>query len=133
MIIRIIKFFSIFTILAIIFVYVNYFSNFVLPWQKKEIIETTLFWSGLNKFPENAEIIDIEKKGSLFTRQFIIEFKAEKEEIEKWKNSSKRLKNNIPKINGKTELYKISPGENGAIGGKVEIEENNVIINISWS
>ena len=133
MIIKIIKFFSIFTILAIIFVYVNYFSNFVLPWQKKEIIETTLFWSGLNKFPENAEIIDIEKRGSLFTRQFIIEFKAEKEEIEKWKNSSKRLKNNIPKINGKTELYKISPGENGAIGGKVEIKENNVIINISWS
>jgi hypothetical protein len=108
MIIRIIKFFSIFTILAIIFVYVNYFSNFVLPWQKKEIIETTLFWSGLNKFPENAEIIDIEKKGSLFTRQFIIEFKAEKEEIEKWKNSSKRLKNNIPKITLNTNAKNVS-------------------------
>ena len=104
-----------------------------MPWQKKEIIETTLLWSGLNKFPENAEIIDIEKRGSMFTRQFIIKFNAEKEEIQKWKNSSKRLKNNIPKINGKTELYRISPGENGAMGGKVEIEGNNVKINISWS
>lgn len=104
-----------------------------MPWQKEEIIETTLSWSGLNKFPEKAKIIDIQKKGSFFSRQLIIEFNAQKEEIQKWKNSSKRLKNNNPKIDGATELYTIYPGENGSLGGKVEIKEDNVKITMSWS
>ena len=130
---RNIKFTTMFTFLIVIFVYINYLSNVVMPWQKEEIINTTLSWSGLNKFPEKAKIIDIQKKGSLFSRQFVIEFNVQKKEIQKWKNSSKRLKNNIPKIDGATELYTIYPGENGSLGGKVEIKEDNVKITMSWS
>jgi hypothetical protein len=53
-----------------------------MPWQKEEIINTTLSWSGLNKFPEKAKIIDIQKKGSLFSRQFVNEFNVQKKEIQ---------------------------------------------------
>ena len=71
-----------FTFLIVIFVYINYLSNVVMPWQKEEIINTTLSWSGLNKFPEKAKIIDIQKKGSLFSRQFVNEFNVQKKEIQ---------------------------------------------------
>jgi len=104
-----------------------------MPWQKKEIIETTLLWGGLNELPKNAKFINMEKRGSLFTRQFIIEFISKKDDITNWKNQSKRLKDRIPKIKSQTELFEIYPGENGAMGGKVEIEGNKVTINISWS
>jgi hypothetical protein len=127
------KIFLILVLFVMVSVYLNYFSTFVMPWQKKEVIETTLFWGGLNELPKNAEFINMEKRGSMFTRQFIIEFTSDKEDITNWKNQSKRLKNKIPKIKSKTEIFEIHPGENGAYEGKVEIEGNKVKINISWS
>lgn len=104
-----------------------------MPWERNEIIKTSLNWGGLNEFPKNAEIINIEKKGSMFTRQFIIEFKSSDKEINSWIEKSKRLKNNIPKIENQTKIYEIYPGEENAFGGKVEINNNIVKINMSWS
>ncbi|UWX66523.1 hypothetical protein NZD85_11615 [Empedobacter stercoris] len=104
-----------------------------MPWERNEIIKTSLNWGGLNEFPKNAEIINIEKKGSMFTRQFIIEFKSSDKEINSWIEKSKRLKNNIPKIENQTKIYEIYPGKENAFGGKVEIKNNIVKINMSWS
>ncbi|MCA4782691.1 hypothetical protein IF125_10545 [Empedobacter stercoris] len=130
---KVLSYFLIFSVISIFSVYIIFFSNFVMPWERNEIIKTSLNWGGLNEFPKNAEIINIEKKGSMFTRQFIIEFKSSDKEINSWIEKSKRLKNNIPKIENQTKIYEIYPGEENAFGGKVEIKNNIVKINMSWS
>jgi hypothetical protein len=114
-------------------IYLNFFSNIVFPWRKDDAINTTLSWGGLYKLPEHIENLEIEQRGSAFSRQFIIKFSSGSKEIQKWILNSKRLKNNVPKINYKTKIYEIYPGENGAMGGKVEIDGLKVLINISWS
>jgi hypothetical protein len=124
---------SLIFVIIIVLIYLNSFSNIVFPWRKDEAINTTLSWGGLYKLPEHIENFEIEQRGSAFTRQFIIKFNSDQKEIKKWILNSKRLKNNVPKINYKTKIYEIYPGENGAMGGKVEIEGIKVLINISWS
>ncbi|WP_207534869.1 hypothetical protein [Desertivirga arenae] len=112
---------------------VAYLSNYVFPWQYQESIKATLAMGGLSSLPDYAEDIEIEKRGSPFTRQFIIEFRSTPIEIEKWIKNSKRLKTNKPRIVGETKVYEILPGENGAAGGRVEVTGNKVLINMSWS
>lgn len=112
---------------------VGYLTNVVFPWQREEAIEATIEMGGLSTLPKNIENVEIEKRGSMFTRQFIIEFDSDTIDIQKWIKNSKRLKNVIPKIKRHTKVYEIYPGENGAMGGKVEIENNKVSINMSWN
>ena len=76
----------------------------------------------------------IEKKGSPFTRQFIIEFEVNDiQEIVNWIRKRKRLQNNLPKTKENTQVFEIYPGENGAMGGKVIIDNHTVTIDMSWS
>jgi hypothetical protein len=117
----------------LVFTYFNFFSSIVFPWQKTEVIKTTLNWGGLAELPKEAENLNVEKSGSMFTRTFIIEFNSDQKEIEKWILNSKRLKNNKPKVKGVNETYEIYPGENESLGGKVSIEKGKVTIRISWS
>jgi len=129
----VLKILSMIFVLFIAIIYLNFFSNIVFPWKKEEAINTTLNWGGLSKLPDNIKNIEIEQRGSSITRQFIIKFNSDQNEIQKWILNSKRLKNNIPKINNKTKIYEIYPGENGAIGGKIEIDGKEVLINMSWN
>ena len=129
----ILKFSILIISVLIVIMYLIFFSNVVLPWKKEEAIKTTLNWEGLYKLPDHIKNLEIEQRGSAFTRQFIIKFSSDQNEIQKWILNSKRLKSNIPKINNKTKIYEIYPGENGAMGGKVEIEGAKVFINISWN
>ena len=129
----VLKILSLIFVLFIAIIYLNFFSNIVFPWKKEEAINTTLNWGGLSKLPDNMKNIEIEQRGSSITRQFIIKFSSEQNEIQKWILNSKSLQNNIPKINNKTKIYEIYPGENGAIGGKVEIAGKEVLINMSWN
>jgi hypothetical protein len=116
-----------------VFLYLNFFSSFVFPWQKEDAIKTTLYWGGLAKLPIEMENIKVRKEGSAFSRTFIIEFNATQKQIENWIINSKRLKNNFPKVNGENKTYEIFPGENESFGGKVNIENGKVNIKISWS
>ncbi|MEH6538078.1 MAG: hypothetical protein V7719_16880 [Psychroserpens sp.] len=118
--------------LLIIYIYVS--NTTVLPWEKEEVIQVTLEWGGLDELPAEIKNLEIDKKGSLFTRQFIIEFELDdSSKIDEWIKNSKRLKNNIPKIKGNTKVYEIYPGEIDSMGGKVEITEGKVLIDMSWS
>lgn len=119
--------------LGLFFLYLNFFSSYVMPWQKEEAIQSALTWGGLAALPENAEIIKIGKYGSVFTRQFKIQFTSSKAEIEKWILKSKRLKSNVPKFQKETKIYQIHPGELDSYGGEVTVEGNTVFISISWS
>ena len=117
----------------LVFGYLNFFSSIVFPWQKAEAIKTTLIWGGLAELPKEAENLNIEKSGSMFTRTFTIEFKAEQKKIENWILNSKRLKESKPKVKGVNKTYEIYPGENESLGGKVSIEKGKVTIRMSWS
>lgn len=130
---KVIKIISLLVFITMLFLYVNYFSSFVLPWQKEDAIKSALVWGGLHELPENAEILNIVKYGSLFTREFKIEFMSSKLEIEKWILKSKRLKNNKPKIENGVKIFNIYPGELNSLGGEVKIHENKVSITMSWS
>lgn len=112
-----------------------YISNsYVFPWEKQNVIETTLEWGGLNKLPNEIKNITIEKRGNPFTRQFIIEFEAnDYNEIDLWIKQCKRLKNNTPKIKNHIKIYEVYPGEQKSSGGTVEIDGEKVRINMSWS
>ncbi len=125
--------FSVFLILSIVSLYIIFFSNYVMPWDKEEAIKTTLNWCGLRELPKNSEIITLEKRVSIFTRQFIVEFVSSENEIKDWIKKSKRLKNNQPKLNSNKVIYEIYPGEDDSYGGKVEIKNDTVKINMSWS
>lgn len=130
---KIAKIISILFLLIIFFLYLNCFSSFVMPWQKEDAIKCALSWGQLENLPEKAEIISMEKRGSIFTRQFIIEFESSESEIKKWMQQSKGFQNNIPKIRKNTKVYEIHPKSLQSYGGRVEITGNKVLINMSWS
>jgi hypothetical protein len=128
-----IKIIGLLLLLISTFLYLDLFSSIVFPWQRKEAIETTLNWGGLAELPKEAEIVNVEKEGSAFTRTFIVEFKATESEIENWILKSKRLKNTGPKMRGQIKTYEIYPGEDKSLGGKVNVENGKVTIRMSWS
>lgn len=123
---------SLFIILTL-YIYLQFFSGYVFPWDKQEATQTITKWGGLAPLPVRMEEIYIEKKGSPFTRQFTIEFTASDKQIENWIKNSKRLKNNPPQEKASKKIYDIHPGEADSFGGNVEIEESNVKINMSRS
>jgi len=120
-------------ILCILYMYIEVFSGFVLPWDKQESIQTTLEWGGLAPLPVKTSNVNIEKTGLIFTREFIIEFKATENQLKDWIKNSKRLKNNIPKLQGSRRIYDIHPDEEESFGGNVKVEDNSVTIKMSWS
>jgi len=119
--------------IVVLIVVVEYFSTYVFPWHRESAIKATIEIGGLSKLPYDLNNLEIEKYGGMFTRQFIIKFHSSKEEIQNWINKSKRLKSATPKSNGLKKTYEIYPGENGTFGGKVEIQGNDVLIDMSSS
>jgi hypothetical protein len=114
---------------------VPYFANIVMPWNKTEAIETALSWGGLANIPNSALNIIVDTEGSMFTREFIIEFNCECDDIEEWISQSPGLKNINPAIEDHGILIYQVPGKEGAIGGIVTIDKNKgkVTIDMSWS
>jgi hypothetical protein len=117
----------------LLFVYLNFFSGFVFPWQKMDAIQTTLSWGGLAELPKVSENLTVEKDGGIFTRSFKIQFKANQSEINSWISKSKRLKDNLPKVKGERKIFDIYPGEKESFGGNVTVEKGMVTIRMSWS
>ncbi|MTH14658.1 hypothetical protein [Flavobacterium sp. LC2016-01] len=130
---RIIKILSVLLFLGIFFLYLNFFSSFVMPWQRDDAIKAALSWGQLKELPHDADIIHLEKRGSMFTRQFIIEFTSSESAIKNWILKSRGFRNVKPEIKNEIKTYQIHPKDGDAYGGKVEIEGNRVLINMSWS
>lgn len=130
--IKSIKVFIVLFSLILCFFFIS--NSYVFPWEKQNIIETTLEWGGLNKLPNEIKNLTIEKRGNPFTRQFIIEFEVNNpNEIDLWIKQSKRLKDNFPKVKGNIKIYEVYPGEQKSSGGTVEIQGKKIRINMSWS
>jgi len=130
---KVIKIFLVLLFLGISFLYLNYFSSFIMPWDREEAIEAALSWGKLEKLPKDADITNMEKRGSIFTRQFIIEFTSSESEIKNWILKSKGFKDVKPEIENGTKKYEIHPKDLKSSGGHVKIKGNTVYINMSWS
>jgi hypothetical protein len=114
---------------------IPYFANIVMPWQRADAIEAALKWGDLADLPDNVDKISIGTKGSMFTREFIIEFTCDKKTIGEWILESNGLRNaDIHNGDNGVVTYQVD-GHQGAIGGTVTIDETNgkVIIDMSWS
>jgi hypothetical protein len=113
---------------------VPYFANIVMPWQRADAIEAALEWGGLSGLPETANMISVDTRGSMFTREFIIEFDCEQAELKNWILQSELGKLIPIKEEDGIKVYQV-PGQKGSIGGKVYVDTNKsyVIIDMSWS
>ena len=76
------KFLKIFlSILVIVSIFIigfftYYVSDYVLPWDRAEVINTVQSWGGLSDLPKDATNFEYKKEGSIFTREFTVEFDA---------------------------------------------------------
>lgn len=135
---KIMKFLKIFlSILVIVSIFIigfftYYVSDYVLPWDRAEVINTVQSWGGLSDLPKNATNFEYKKEGSIFTREFTVEFDAPKSEIENWILKSKGLQQKPSKIIKNTRIFEVRGYEN-SMGGKVYIKDNHVKINMMWS
>ncbi len=97
-------------------------------------IEATKEWARLNDFPATATNLTVETEGSMFTREFTIQFDAPLSDIQIWLNESPGTKDVVPTINGNTGKYSIEPG-GGALHAELDLDEStgHVTINAYWS
>jgi hypothetical protein len=114
---------------------VPYFANIVMPWQRADAIDAALEWGDLAELPDNADDISVDTEGSMFTREFIVEFTSDKKTIEEWILKSNGLRTaDFHKGDDGVVSYQVD-GHEGSIGGTVTIDKGNgrVIIDMSWS
>lgn len=119
-------------ILGILYFFIS--NSYVMPWEHDEVQAITLKWGGLAPLPNTVKHKSFEKKGSMFSRQFVLCFEFTSEDkLQQWIQRSKRLKNNVPSVNQQIKTYRIYPGEEKSSGGTVTIEQRRVRISMSWS
>lgn len=58
------------------------------PLDQESAIDTTQEWARLADFPPSTRNVQIDTKGSMFSREFIIEFEASPEDIAQWLRDS---------------------------------------------
>lgn len=97
-------------------------------------IETTKEWARLNEFPENATNLTVDRDGSLFTVEFVVEFRAPLADIEKWLQESPGTTSVAPTVLDGVRRYPINPG-GGAQFAELEVNEKtgHVRIRTYWS
>ena len=127
---------AIFFVLIIGLFVIPYFANIVMPWQKAKAISADLDWGGLANLPKQSRHISVNMKGSMFTREYIVQFDVDSIDVNDWINHSKRIKDVTPIIEKDGHIkYNVYPGENDAIGGTIRIDKQKgrVIVDMSHS
>jgi hypothetical protein len=108
-------------------------TDIVMPWNRQQAIEAALEWGGLAALPVSSTDVVIRTKGSWFSRQIVLRFKCDSVGIEQWIKNSKGLKDRHYEKAGTKRTYEVFPGQAGAIGGTVIIQNQQVVISMSWS
>lgn len=72
-------------------------------------LETTLLWTGLSKYPVPTEQIEIEHRGSLFTREFNVHFQTSPDAVERWLSESDCTATITHEVTGMLRTYKLKP------------------------
>jgi hypothetical protein len=97
-------------------------------------VDTALTWARLDELPASAVDVEIDARGSRFTRQFTITFRADPDEIDQWLQSSPGIDNANREAAGPIVTYLIEPGD-GAQFAQVRYDTTTHVIEILtyWS
>lgn len=105
------------------------------PINQRSALTAALDWARLTPLPNTATNLVITPKGSMFTREFIIEFTAPSVDVEKWLSKSSGTRGVKPTIqsNGR-RVFNIKPG-GGAQFAEVIVSSAGTTVKIHtyWS
>lgn len=91
-------------------------------------------WARLAPLPASAKNVQVETKGTMFTRQFVITFDAPPAVIQQWIAASPGPSSATQSIAGSVTTYAITPGGGAQFAEvKVDLNANRVVIRTYWS
>ena len=102
--------------------------------ERQSAINTSLAWTLMSPLPKSAERIDVEVGGSIFTREFKVEFQASEADIKDWLVASEGVAFSPSRsISEGTVGYTID--ESDALFAQVTVdwETLTVVIHTYWS
>lgn len=103
--------------------------------EKEAALSSTRQWARLSSFPKTAYGLRVTHGGSMFTREFIVEFKAPAKDVERWLKESPGTKDVKPIAwQDGTLCYKIKPG-GGAQFAELTVTKRGtaIMIRTYWS
>lgn len=104
------------------------------PLNRANAIKTTLEWAMLEPIPEEATISHLEKRGSMFTREFVIEVEGEPKVIREWLAGSNGGQGLTPNSKGEFAIEH-RPAGGGAQFAEIIVSPDyrKVRIRVYWS
>lgn len=101
---------------------------------RQSAIETASSWARLAPLPPSAQDMQVEVKGSMFSREFVISFDASPAVIQQWLASSPGPASASPTVIGPVATYAIMPGGGAQFAEvKVDSRAGKVVIRTFWS
>lgn len=129
---RIIKIFAVVAVIFIVAVTtgVIYLSRA----NRQAAINAATEWARLAPLPSSAANVQVDAKGTMFSREFIITFDASPAVIQQWLAASPGPSSATPSTTGAITTYAIRPGGGAQFAEvKVDASANRVVIRTYWS
>ena len=106
------------------------------PENRSSAIQATCEWARLNPLPVQDEEVNVTTKGSMFTREFIIEFEAPADRILQWLKESPGTAAAFSSSKGHAQdtHLEITPG-GGAVFAEITVSQNgrHIRVRAYWS
>lgn len=106
------------------------------PKNRSSAIQATCEWARLNPLPVQDEEVNVTTKGSMFTREFIIEFEAPADRILQWLKESPGTSAAFSTSRDKAQdtHLEITPG-GGAVFAEITVSQNgrHIRVRAYWS
>jgi hypothetical protein len=129
---RIIRIFALLAVAFIAFVAAG--GIWLAHTNRRSAINTATTWARLAPLPASAQNVQVDVKGSIFTREFVISFEAPPAVIRLWLTASPGPSSATPTTVGPITTYAIKPGGGAQFAEvKVDSSANRVVIHTSWS
>jgi len=101
---------------------------------RQSAIATAITWARLAPLPPSARNVEVQIKGSMFAREFVITFDAAPAAVQQWLAASPGPSSATPARAGPLTIYAITPGGGAQFAEvKVEASAGKVIIHTYWS
>jgi hypothetical protein len=105
------------------------------PINRASALSVTRVWARLAPYPESAGRKHIEIAGSMFSREFTVEFEASPKDIQNWLKNSPGTKDVVPNHNSNGSLhYQIKPGGGAQFAEIILLNDGTTVrIHTYWS
>ncbi len=101
---------------------------------RQSAIRAATTWARLAPLPPSAQNVQVDVKGSMFTREFVITFDAPSPVIQQWLAASPGPASATQRTVGSITTYAITPGGGAQFAEvKVDSSANRVVIRTYWS